>query len=326
MRRVLLPLLLAACAAGCVSSRQAAFNEKALAGKAVCVETQTVEGRAPSLLPEGFDFKLVWHDEFDGDRLDTTKWSYRTNFWGQRFPAFADGGVTVSNSCAYLNLQKKGGQYCSPHLQTGELVWDRPVDEKRKSFWPYGKRPEPKFTHRYGYYECRCKLQQNPGWWSAFWMQSPSTGASLDPEQVGVECDIMESFEPGRVGRHMLHYNGYGADYGSYDSHRHFKKKNPTEADVRATETDLDRTKFHTFGVLWEPDGYTFFINGKQSGYKVGHADGKPVSAAKQFILISTECKWYRQNRMTGAGVPELDKAIPDCFTVDHVRVYDKID
>ena len=26
----------------------------------------------------------------------------------------------------------------------------------------------PKFMHRYGYYECRCRLQQKAGWWSAF--------------------------------------------------------------------------------------------------------------------------------------------------------------
>ncbi len=27
--------------------------------------------------PEGESWKLVWHDEFDGDRLDESKWTYR---------------------------------------------------------------------------------------------------------------------------------------------------------------------------------------------------------------------------------------------------------
>ena len=49
----------------------------------------TVEGRAPSLLPEGRSFRLVWHDEFDGTALDESKWSYRTNFWGRRAHWFA---------------------------------------------------------------------------------------------------------------------------------------------------------------------------------------------------------------------------------------------
>jgi len=72
------------------------------------VSSVTVPGHAPSLLPAGREFKLVWHDEFDGDRIDASKWSYRTNFWGKRFPAYSDDGVSFSNSCAYFSLQKKG--------------------------------------------------------------------------------------------------------------------------------------------------------------------------------------------------------------------------
>ena len=49
-----------------------------------CVKSVTVPGEAASLLPAGKKFKLVWNDEFNGDRLDESKWSYRTNFWGRR--------------------------------------------------------------------------------------------------------------------------------------------------------------------------------------------------------------------------------------------------
>ena len=40
-----------------------------------CSETNVVGGCAPSILPDGRTFSLVWHDEFDGDSLDETKWS-----------------------------------------------------------------------------------------------------------------------------------------------------------------------------------------------------------------------------------------------------------
>ena len=46
-------------------------------------EASPVPGHAASNLPAGKKFKLVWHDEFDGTALDTTKWCYRTNFWGR---------------------------------------------------------------------------------------------------------------------------------------------------------------------------------------------------------------------------------------------------
>ena len=49
----------------------------------VCESVATVEGREASLLPKGRQFKLVWNDEFEGDRLDDSKWGWRTNFWGR---------------------------------------------------------------------------------------------------------------------------------------------------------------------------------------------------------------------------------------------------
>ena len=133
-----------------------------------CKEATTVEGRAPSLLPVGKSFKLVWHDEFDGTTLDESKWSYRTNFWGRNAHWFAkpeDGCVEVKDGVVKLKVKKlPNGQFVSPQLQTGELMWDVPNLENPKGFWYLGKRMKPKFAHRYGYYECRCRLQQQPGW------------------------------------------------------------------------------------------------------------------------------------------------------------------
>ena len=91
-----------------------------------CSEARTVEGREPSLLPKGKKFKLVWHDEFDGTKLDESKWSYRTNFWGRRAHWFAtpdDGCVEVADGKLRLKLKKlPDGQFVSPQLQTGELM------------------------------------------------------------------------------------------------------------------------------------------------------------------------------------------------------------
>jgi len=280
-----------------------------------------VKDHAPSLLPEGLKFKLVWNDEFDGDQLDQSKWGYRTNFWGQRAHWFAtpeDNAVEVKNGLCRLKLVKKAdGQFVTPQLQTGELIWDLPADPNRKSFWPFLKRQPPKFTHRFGYYECRCKLQQLPGWWSAFWMQTPDQGCTLDPVHSGIEHDIMESFEPGVVIPHCFHYNGYGADYKGFKTPR--VKKNE-EASL-----NVDKTQFHVFGMLWEPDGYTCFVDGVQHGPKVGKEGNEAVSHTDEFILITTEAKWYRNNRMTGKGVPELEAtaAAGDAFEVDYVRVFD---
>ena len=203
------------------------FVSLAFTQTAQCSGVVTLEGRESSLLPQGKKFKLVWNDEFDGDRLDASKWSYRTNFWGQRaywFAAPEDNAVEVKDGLLHLKLVKKpDGQFVSPQLQTGELLWDVPHMDNPKSFWPLPKREKAKFTHRYGYYECRCRLQQMPGWWSAFWMQTPTQGCSLDPRFAGIEHDIMESFEVGEVIPHHFHANGYGADYLGFSVPRRSK-------------------------------------------------------------------------------------------------------
>ena len=286
-----------------------------------CRAARTVEGRAPSLLPDGRKFRLVWHDEFDGTALDESKWSYRTNFWGRRAHWFArpeDGCVEVADGKLRLRLKKlPNGQFVSPQLQTGELMWDIPPEPNPSGFWPLPGREKPKFVHRYGYYECRCRLQRMPGWWSAFWMQSEQQGCSLDPAVGGIEHDIMESFDPGEVIAAAFHMNGYGADYrgfhipAAYDEEPKFEGKLSLAVDVE---------EFHTFGLLWEPEGYSVYVDGRLRG-----RNSAAVSHVPEFVLVTTEAKWYRQGRMTGRPVPALDAAAAagDDFVVDYVRVYD---
>ena len=284
-----------------------------------CTETVSVPGEAPSLLPAGRKFRLVWNDEFLGTRLDEGKWGYRVNFWDLEDMWFArpdENAVEVSDGTVKLKLIRRAdGSFASPQLQTGSLSYEchrakrKPEDEgKRRGVWPFGRISKPKFAHKYGYWECRCKLQQNPGWWSAFWIQAPAIGMTTDARQSGVECDVMESFSPGTVVSHMLHYAGYGSQHERMCAY----------PGRRNGVIQMDKTVFHTFGVLWERDGYTFYIDGRQSGEKVT----KMVSDTEQFILISTECQSYRTN---GTWAKALEKSLPDCFEVDYVRVYDEV-
>lgn len=288
-----------------------------------CREAKTVAGEAPSLLPDGRTFKLVWSDEFNGTRLDRSKWSYRTNFWGRRAHWFAspeDGCVEVRDGVAKLKVKKlPNGQFVSPQLQTGELMWDVPELENKASFWWLGKRMKPLFEHRYGYYECRCRLQKKAGWWSAFWMQTEMQGACLDPARAGIEQDIMESFDPGEVIVASFHTNGYGPDYLGFHIPAAYDEPPKYEGKLNLA---VDTENFHTFGLLWEPDGYSIYVDGRLRG-----KNDRAVSHIPEFLLISTECKWYRNDRMTGSAVPELEAAVAtnDDFVVDYVRVYDVV-
>lgn len=294
-----------------------------------CREVTAVKGEPPSFLPKDKDLKLVWHDEFNGVALDETKWCFRTNFWGRRASWFAtpeDGAVEVGGGLARLKIVERNGQLKSPQLQTGGLLWDIP--QERNGIWPFPGRAKAKYLKRYGYFECRCRLQQLPGWWTAFWMQAEANGATIDPGTSGVEHDIMESFSPGKVIPSWFHFNGYGAEYRNFASSRRPPDENEKLSD------SVDKTLFHTFGMLWEPDGYTLYLDGKKRGYKVGTGPGEAVSHVPEFILVTTEVKGCREpgsvDSTYGSGVatPESYETarVGDDFVVDYVRVFDIVD
>ena len=268
-----------------------------------------VPGHVPSFLPDG-KWELVWSDEFDGTKLDRTKWDFRLNFWGKPFDAYTDQGVVLDgNSHVELHRTERNGCYVSPQLQTGSNSFDIPVSDTENpwgevSFWPLGPLSEPKFVHRYGYFECRCKFQKDPQtMWSAFWTQSPSIGARFEPEWCGVESDIMECFEPEKATTGNI-YGGYG---------KQLKEEGRVRYNLDKTEDD-----WHVFGMNWQPDGYVFYCDGKEISRCSEH-----VSHVPQFILLTTEVKGYR------ISVSEMQKIngtfTDDAFIVDYVRVFDLV-
>lgn len=300
------------------------------------------DGHADSFLPGAGNWKLVWNDEFDGSELDPSKWGFRLNFWGKRFDTFTTEGVELDgDSHLRLHLIRKGGHYYSPHLQTGSLTYDIPKDSS--GFWPFGKLEEPKFMHRYGFYEIRCRLPKNPGWHAAFWLQAPGVGSHPDARRAGVECDIMENYRQHTEGKIIGGnlWGGYGKDCRGSG---HFSW------DYRETADG-----WHYYAVDWSPEGYDFYADGRLVGrvvpperaaekrvekekdgagwLKEGGVAVGPVSEVEQFILVSTECHGYRgpdfttaKDHKPGAPSPLLaDAVLPDYFEIDHVRVFDRI-
>ncbi len=265
----------------------------------------SVDGHEPSILPENKKFRLAWHDEFDGTELDRTKWDFRTSMMGKKW-YWTDKAVHLdgAGNCVFT-LVEENGQPVSSQLQTGYNFMDEPVIRTKFGNddlqWNIGKLKENKFTHKYGYYECRCRLQQKEGWWSAFWMQSPNIGSTLDPADSGAEIDIMESFHPGEMVPNNIFACGYGQDMKCLQT---------------GGTRKLDKTEFHRFGVLWDENGYAFYIDGEEQGKINGLVSGRPL-----FILISTEVYGYRTD--AHKAVKEAYDSIGDTFVVDYVRVFD---
>ncbi len=284
-----------------------------------------VRGHKPSLLPDG-DWELIWADEFDGTELDRSKWDFRLNMMGRRCKHWvADEGIEFDGDNIIFKIVEKDGVYCTSQLESGYNFMDgnaqefdsisnesKTADDGTIHYfsWPIGEIKEPKFMHKYGYYECRFKLARFDGWWSAFWLQSPIIGSTMKPEFSGVEVDIMEhGFEARNVIQHNNHWNGYGSQHQS----------------TGATNVTLNESEdgFHTVGLEWTKDYYRYYVDGELT------AEIKPpypVSQTEQFILISTETIGYRSS--TWNAWDKLKEAFinNDKFYIDHVRVFDRRD
>ena len=102
--------------------------------------------------PGGKSWKLVWHDEFDGDALDESKWDV---------PEYKRRDVWWSRKAVALDSK---GHLVIKMLKEGDRFYDACV------------RTKGKFEHAFGYYVARIRLQRQPGHWSAFWLYNKCVG------------------------------------------------------------------------------------------------------------------------------------------------------
>jgi beta-glucanase (GH16 family) len=195
----------------------------ALAAPAVRAEQPADDLPSP---PEGKAWKLVWSDEFDGTRLDESKWEVpegrRRDGWWSREAISLDGEGNL-----VISTLKKGDKYLDGCVRT-----------------------RGKFERAFGYYVARVKLQEQPGHWTAFWLYNSSVGRIGDEGRDGTEIDIME--KPWRDGRvqHALHWDGYG-------------KHHESKGQVAHVPGVMDG--WHTFSIWWKPDEYIFYVDGKET-------------------------------------------------------------
>jgi len=242
--------------------------------------------------PPSEDYKLVWQDEFDGTKLDETKWVnyYLDNYKKSR------KSIVDSPRCAVLNGK---GQLEMHAEYTDGLTYFPHINTKGK------------FTPTYGYFECRFKLHQEDMINATFWLQTldMKKEAELGPVKAGHEIDIMETILPSceqmSQSSHYLTFNG--KNYGR-----------PMSGSTIARVAPGLAKGWHTVGFEWTPDAYRWFIDGVESN-KVTK-DVHVISAAPLQIIISlevhrsTKAKWEQENKNQKTSI----------YSIDYVRVYQK--
>jgi hypothetical protein len=176
-----------------------------------------------------------------------------------------------------------------------------------------GKRV-PTFEQAFGYYECRVKVPANSGLWSAFWLQCDSEPRLGAHGKDGSEIDIFESafyYDNPRLHGNALHWDGYsGKFYGSAGR-------------ITDTGIDLYDGDWHTYGLLWTPKDYAFFVD----GIAVWRTNAGGVCRVPAYLRLTVEIRRGEYGPY-GARMGDFTntKEDPAVFEIDYVKVWQHTD
>lgn len=197
-----------------------------LVADAMCGQTSQFDDHLPQA-SAGKTWKLIWHDEFDGVKLDETKWETPPD--GQR-----KGGWWTRKAVA---LDGKGHLVIKTSKEDGKILNGC-------------VRTKGKFEHSFGYYVARVRLPKEQGHWSSFWLFE---GCHVQGNNWwnGAEIDIYEKFWPNDEVKHTLYWDPSG---------NHQLREWSQTVMVPGI-----REGWHTFALWWKSDEYIYYVDSKET-------------------------------------------------------------
>lgn len=279
-RVISLLLAIAVLAAGCQSAGQTELSSLAI----------PTPIPTPIAAKEGWE--LVWNDEFDGDAINRSDWTFD----------LGGGGWGNGEAQVYTDRPENA------RLEEGLLVIEgrkEPNDQGGFQFTSARLKTQGLKTFQYGRIEARLKVPAGAGTWPAFWM----LGSNFD--QVGWpdcgEIDIMEY-----VGRDptvvmgTLHGPGYSGALGL--------KGNSLQDHAIADD-------FHTYAIEWDEDHISWFFDDVEYHTLTRDDVGSERWVFDQpfFLILNLALGG------TLGGFISADTVFPAHVYVDYVRVYQEV-
>ena len=243
-------------------------------------------------------WKLVWSDEFDGKKLDYTKWGVEVNAFGggnQEMQLYTDrpenlrienGRLIIEARKDHPNIQGTLREFSSGRLRS-----------KHRGDWKYGR------------FEIRAKVPEGKGMWPAIWMLP--TDEKYGSWALSGEIDIMEL--DGAKPNHVLGTLHFGDKWpGNRQSSGEYVLKDGKFSD-----------DFHVFTLEWERGEMRWYVDGEQYQTKT-----KWDSTAAPFPAPFDQRFHLLLNLSIGGrlvGPPDEETVFPQKFEIDYVRVYQHV-
>jgi beta-glucanase (GH16 family) len=211
---------------------------------------------AAEAAPPGEGWALGWSDEFDGTALNGSNWTVGTG--NRRDAVNTANALSVQDGYLRIKTYTEGGTHYTGWIGS-----------------------QGKYENCFGYWEARVRYRSSQGMWSAFWLQPYGINSIGDPAGNGTEIDIAEHRSRDSGGANLtnslamnVHWDGYGASHQSVGS---------TVGNPGANPASL-QGNFHTYGLLWEPGRYRFYIDGVEVWTTTA-----AISQVRQWIYLTSE-------------------------------------
>lgn len=247
------------------------------------------------------DPTAFWSDEFQGDTLDITKWTYEIgtgeNGWGNgEWQYYTDRTENAYVKDGYLHIRAT--------LETDAAAIANNFGGKKYTSARIITRG--KFDFAYGTIKARIALPVGKGIWPAFWMLGANS------ETVGWpacgEIDIIEAVNNESVvyGTHHWDHEGQHAQYGN-STKQHFDG-----------HYELDITEFHDYKMTWDKNAISMYVDDfMYQKIDITDASSDMGTFHKPFFFIL--------NVAVGGNWPGFeidDSQFPNEMLVDYIRVY----
>ena len=265
-------------------------------------------------------YTLAWHDEFDGETLDSKKWTCDT---GNGFQAGDQWVSGWGNDELEFYTPRKENVF----LKDGQLHL-RAIRQRFETcnFTSGRVTTRGLFEQAYGRFEFRARLPVGQGVWPALWMLPAKE--TYGPWAASGEIDVLEA--RGQTPTQVVHTLHFGAKWPG-NTHAGADYTLPRNGRIDG---------WHVYAVEWEPGTVRWFVDDQKSGevttwwstkteakssgdQKPPDADTNPFPAPfdKPFCLLMNVAVGGRF-----LGSPDEKTKFPVEMLVDYVRVYQKTD
>lgn len=279
------------------------------------------------------NWDLIWSDEFSGNVIDDTKWSFEENCWGggndeQQCYTNRNENAFVSDGVLTILAQREeftgANNPDGDETQTATLPYTSArLNTLNKGDWLYGR------------FEISAKLPQGQGTWPAIWMlptdwiygRWPASGEIDIMEAVNLkaqsdENNAVDGDEETRV-HGTLHYGPVWPDnVHAGESYSLPDGVNPAD-------------DFHTYAIEWQKDEIRWYVDGvhfstkksnvwynqyiDDNGKLVTGTDDAPFNQKFHLLLnLAVGGAWAGSTNDTGIN----ESVFPQKMLIDYVRVY----